>query len=77
MGVDWNALTLPAVPAADWPASLLLDHTIDRIVREAIGSGRSLHEAITSVRELARSIVPQLTDAEIDVRVHAQVLANI
>lgn len=77
MGPEWNAMTLPAVPSADWPASLVLDHAIDRVVREALSSGRSLQEAVARVTELANSILPQITDAEIDVRVHAQVLANI
>lgn len=77
MGAEWNGMTLPAAPSADWPASLLLDHAIDRVVREALGSGKSLQEAVARVTEVAHSLLPQLTDAEIDVRVHAQVLANI
>lgn len=76
-GAAWNGMTLPAVPSADWPASLLLDHAIDRIVREALSSGRSLQEAVARITEVAQSILPQLTEAEIDQRVHAQSLANI
>jgi hypothetical protein len=73
---DWNGMTIPAVPPADWPASLLLDHAIDRIVRETFSSGRSLHEAVTRITEFASTIVPQITEEEIDRRVHAQALAN-
>jgi hypothetical protein len=73
---DWNGMTIPAVPSADWPASLLLDHAIDRIVRETFSSGRSLHEAVSRITEFASTIVPQITEEEIDRRVHAQALAN-
>ena len=69
-------MTLPSVPTADWPASLMLDHAIDRVVRDALSSGRSLQEALARITELAQSIVPQLTEAEIDLRVHAQSIAN-
>ncbi len=69
-------MTLPAVPSADWPASLLLDHAIDRVVRDALSSGRSIQEAVARVTELAQTILPQATEADIDRRVHAQVLAN-
>lgn len=69
-------MTLPSVPSADWPASLLLDHAIDRIVRDALSSGRSLQEAIARISELAQTLLPQLTEAELDRRVQAQLLAN-
>ncbi len=69
-------MTLPAVPSADWPASLVLDHAIDRVVRDALSSGRSFQEAVTRITELAQTILPCATEADIDRRVHAQVLAN-
>ncbi len=69
-------MTIPAVPSADWPASLMLDHAIDRVVRDALASGRSVQEAVTRITELAQAILPQITEAEIDKRVHAQLLAN-
>ncbi|HYI14751.1 MAG TPA: hypothetical protein VEX37_05140 [Thermomicrobiales bacterium] len=75
-GAVWNGMTLPAVPAADWPASLVLDHSIDRVVRDALSSGRSIQEAVTRVSELAQTILPHATEAEINQRVHAQLLAN-
>jgi hypothetical protein len=74
--VAWNGMTIPAVPAADWPASLLLDHAIDRIVRDTLSSGRSLQEAVSRISEFASTIVPQISEAELDRRVHAQALAN-
>jgi hypothetical protein len=70
-------MTLPSVPSADWPASMVLDHAIDRVVRDALSSGRSLQEAVARITELAQSILPQLSEAELDQRVHAQLLANI
>ncbi|HEX5165542.1 MAG TPA: hypothetical protein VFV93_09115 [Thermomicrobiales bacterium] len=69
-------MTLPQLPAADWPAPLALDYAIDRVVREVLGSGRSVQEAITRVTELAEALGPQLTQAEIRKRVHAQMIAN-
>lgn len=77
MGTEWNAMTLPVVPSADWPASVLFDHAVDRIVRDVFSSGRSLQEAVVHVTELAHTLLPHISDAEIDERVHAQVLANI
>jgi hypothetical protein len=75
-GAPWNEMRLPQVPAADWPASLALDYAIDRVVREVLSSGRSLQEAIARVTELAETLGPQLTQAEIRRRVHAQMIAN-
>ena len=75
-GAAWNGMTLPSIPSADWPASLVLDHAIDRIVRDAIASGRSIQEAVARITEIAEAILPHATEAEIDLRVHAQVLAN-
>ena len=75
-GAYWNGLTIPEVPSADWPASVILDHAIDRIIRDCLSSGRSLHEAVSRISELASTIVPQITEAELDRRVHAQAIAN-
>lgn len=69
-------MTLPAVPSADWPASLVLDHAIDRIVRDALSSDRSIQEAVARITEIAEAILPHATEAEINQRVHAQLLAN-
>lgn len=73
---DANEITLPQAPSAEWPASLLLDYAIDRVVRDAIGSGGSMQEALAHLAELAQSLVPHLTEAELDQRVHAQLIAN-
>jgi hypothetical protein len=75
-GAVWNGMTLPSIPSADWPASLVLDHAIDRIVRDALASGRSIQEAVARITEIAEAILPHATEAEIDLRVHAQLLAN-
>jgi len=75
-GSAWSELTPPIVPSAEWPASVLLDHAIDRIIRDSLSSGRSLHEAVSRISELAGTIVPHISEAELDRRVHAQVLAN-
>lgn len=75
-GAAWNGMTLPEVPSAEWPASLLLDHAIDRVVRDALSSGRTLQEALIRVNELAQMLLPHMTEAEINQRVHAQALAN-
>jgi hypothetical protein len=75
-GAAWHVMTIPAVPTADWPASLVLDHTIDRIVRDAISSGRSIQDVVARIIEIAERILPTATEAEIYKRVHAQLLAN-
>ncbi len=75
-GAQWNGMTLPDVPTADWPASILLEHAIDRVARDAISSGRSMHEAVAKITELTHSLLPQMSEAELDKRIHAQLLAN-
>ena len=75
-GSPWNGMTLPNVPLADWPAALALDHAVDRIVRDALATGRTLQEIVSGVTTMAQSLSLSLTDAEINVRVHAQLLAN-
>ena len=69
-------MTLPAIPSADWPASLLLDHAIDRIVRDALTSCSSIQDVVARITEIAEAILPHATEAEINQRVHAQLLAN-
>jgi hypothetical protein len=76
LGAPWNDMRLPQVAVDGWPASLALDYAIERTVREILGSGRSVQEAIARVTELAETIGPQLTPAEIRRRVHAQMIAN-
>jgi hypothetical protein len=75
-GAAWNGMTLPAIPSADWPASLVLDHAIDRIVRDALSSCSSIQEVVARITEIAEAILPQATETEINQRVHAQLLAN-
>ena len=75
-GSPWNGMTLPNVPPADWPAALALDHAVDRIVRDALATGRTLQEIVSGVTTMAQSLSLPLTDAEINVRVHAQLMAN-
>lgn len=75
-GAAWNGLTLPDVPTADWPASVVLEQAIDRVARDAISSGRSLQEAVARITELTQSLMPQVSEAEIDKRIHAQMMAH-
>ena len=75
-GAPWNGMTLPDVPTADWPASILLEQAIDRVARDAISSGRSMHEAVAKITEMTQSLLPQVSEAELDRRIHAQLLAN-
>ena len=75
-GAAWNGFVLPAVPSADWPASLAFEHGIDRLVRDALATGRSMQEITGSIAALAQSLALSVSETELTRRVHAQVLAN-
>lgn len=75
-GAAWNGFVLPSVPTADWPASVRFEHGLDRLVRDAVATGRTIQDIMTGVSALAQSLALPLSDRELTSRVKAHVLAN-
>ena len=75
-GAAWQGFVLPAIPSADWPLSLTFDHAIDRFIREAVSANWSVAEMVTGIGAIARSLSLPLNDAEINRRIHAQLVAQ-
>lgn len=75
-GAAWNGFVLPSVPSADWPASLHFEQGLDRLVRDALATGRSIQEITFGVSALAKSLALPLSECELTRRVKATVLAN-
>ncbi|HEX5164452.1 MAG TPA: hypothetical protein VFV93_03575 [Thermomicrobiales bacterium] len=75
-GAAWNGFVLPDVPTAEWPASPLFEQGLDRLVRDALATGRSIHDILTSVAALAQSLAMPMSETDLTRRVKAHVIAN-
>jgi hypothetical protein len=75
-GAAWHGFEVPEVPTAEWPASPLFEQGLDRLVRDALATGRSIHDIMAGVATLAQSLAMPLSETDLTQRVKAHVLAN-